>query len=146
MIAEPMFLTRDAEKAGSGILDMMQLCREGNLPKPEFRQDGGQFVQTMWRPKAAVAPEVTPHVGTKMAPSRHQVDVLRKCKNESTLLVLMAASGRSDRTKYRHQVLNPLLSADLLEMTIPDKPTSSLQKYRLTEKGRAWLAGAKAGG
>jgi hypothetical protein len=29
-------------------------------------------------------------------------------------------------------------------MTIPDKPRSSLQKYRLTEKGRAWLAEEKA--
>jgi ATP-dependent DNA helicase RecG len=24
-------------------------------------------------------------------------------------------------------------------MTIPDKPNSRLQKYRLTPKGRAWL-------
>jgi ATP-dependent DNA helicase RecG len=27
-----------------------------------------------------------------------------------------------------------------MEMTIPAKPQSRLQKYRLTEKGRAWLA------
>jgi DNA-binding PadR family transcriptional regulator len=26
-------------------------------------------------------------------------------------------------------------------MTIPDKPNSRLQKYRLTDKGRQWLAG-----
>jgi hypothetical protein len=26
-------------------------------------------------------------------------------------------------------------------MTIPDKPNSRLQKYRLTAKGRTWLAG-----
>ena len=41
LIAEPMFLTRYAEKAGSGILDMLQLCSEEGLPEPEFRQDGG---------------------------------------------------------------------------------------------------------
>jgi hypothetical protein len=33
-------------------------------------------------------------------------------------------------------VLRPLLDAKFIEMTIPDKPTSSKQKYRLTEKGR----------
>ncbi|MFA5800492.1 MAG: ATP-binding protein [Candidatus Peribacteraceae bacterium] len=49
LICEPMFLTRYAEKAGSGILDMIALCKEAGLPDPEFRQDGGQFVQTIWR-------------------------------------------------------------------------------------------------
>ena len=51
----------------------------------------------------------------------------------------MAVVGRSNRTKFRDQVLNPMLESGLIEMTIPDKPTSRLQKYRLTEKGRAWL-------
>jgi len=49
---------------------------------------------------------------------------------------LMAISGRKNRTKFRDQVLNPLLEEGLIEMTIPDKPRSSKQKYRLTEKGR----------
>jgi ATP-dependent DNA helicase RecG len=55
----------------------------------------------------------------------------------------MALTGRTNRTKFRDQVLNPLLSANLIEMTIPEKPRSRLQKYRLTDKGRAWLASAK---
>lgn len=51
----------------------------------------------------------------------------------------MAIAGRSDRTKFRNQVLEPLLSQGFLEMTIPDKPRSSKQRYRLTEAGRAYL-------
>ena len=51
----------------------------------------------------------------------------------------MKIAGRADRTKFRNQVLNPLIEAELLEMTIPDKPSSSKQKYRVTEKGRALL-------
>jgi len=49
LIAEPLFLARYIEKAGTGILDMIELCGEARLPEPDFRQDGGQFVQTLWR-------------------------------------------------------------------------------------------------
>ena len=49
MIADPLFLTHYIEKAGTGTLDMIALCREAGLPEPEFRQDGRQFVVTIWR-------------------------------------------------------------------------------------------------
>jgi ATP-dependent DNA helicase RecG len=48
----------------------------------------------------------------------------------------MAACGRTNRTKFRDQVLRPLLEAGLLEMTVPDKPRSPQQRYRTTEAGR----------
>ena len=51
----------------------------------------------------------------------------------------MELIGRSDRTKFRNQVLKPLLKDGLLDLTVPDKPTSSLQKYRLNEKGKGLL-------
>jgi ATP-dependent DNA helicase RecG len=41
---------------------------------------------------------------------------------------------------------NRLLADGLLEMTIPDKPTSSKQRYRTTDKGRNLLASLKEGG
>jgi ATP-dependent DNA helicase RecG len=74
--------------------------------------------------------------GTKLALSRHQVEILHNCLNEKALLDLMTITGRSDRTKFRHQVLNPLIEMQFIEMTMPDKPRSSKQKYRLTEKGK----------
>jgi hypothetical protein len=43
------------------------------------------------------------------------------------------------RDSFVESYLQPALTAGLIEMTIPDKPTSRLQKYRLTEKGRAVL-------
>lgn len=52
----------------------------------------------------------------------------------------MVLANRRNRTKFRDQVLRPLLEVGLLEMTIPDKPRSSKQKYRLTAKGRDLLA------
>ena len=49
LISEPLFLARYIERAGTGTLDMIARCREVGLPEPEFRQDGGQFVMTLWR-------------------------------------------------------------------------------------------------
>lgn len=80
--------------------------------------------------------QTTPTEDTKLALSGHQVKILHNCLMERALVELMQIEGRSDRTKFRNQVLNPLLDAGLIEMTLPDKPRSSLQKYRLAAKGK----------
>jgi ATP-dependent DNA helicase RecG len=48
--------------------------------------------------------------------------------------------GLKHREHFRQAYLVPALAAGLIERTAPGKPTSRLQRYRLTEKGRAWLA------
>ncbi|MBM3225571.1 MAG: transcriptional regulator, partial [Candidatus Tectomicrobia bacterium] len=40
---------------------------------------------------------------------------------------------------FRKAYLVPALASGLLEMTIPAKPKSRLQQYRLTPQGRRWL-------
>lgn len=59
---------------------------------------------------------------------------------------LMAIAERVNCTKFRDQVLKPLLAGNLLAMTIPDKPTSRNQRYRTTEKGWAVLVATGEGG
>jgi hypothetical protein len=49
---------------------------------------------------------------------------------------LMSFAGRSNCSKFREQVLALLLAPGLIEMTLPDKPNSSKQRYRLTTAGR----------
>jgi ATP-dependent DNA helicase RecG len=46
---------------------------------------------------------------------------------------------------FQKTYLEPLISAGWIERTILDKPTSPNQRYRLTEKGRAWLEKIKSG-
>lgn len=107
--------------------------------------------------KAASQPESQPEsapnryqAGTKQAPSRHQVgtklsmsneqaNLLKKCKKPQSLLNLLKFSNRSDRTKFKKGVINPLQVAGYLEMTEPDRPQSPTQKYRTTAKGRELL-------
>lgn len=45
------------------------------------------------------------------------------------------------RPTFRNNYLHPALAGRYIEMTIPEKPSSRLQKYRLTEKGKNALEG-----
>jgi len=84
--------------------------------------------------------EMRHQVGTKSALSRHQVQVLEKSRNVSSMKELLVLCGRADRTKFRNQVIRPLLEAGLLGMTIPEKPRSSRQRYKTTQAGEQVLA------
>ena len=148
LLAEAMYLAKYIERMGTGIGDMIRLCREASLAEPEFAIRDGFVATVHRRPESAyekVTGEVTPPTGTKLALSRHQVVILRKCLEPQGITELMAVAERSDRTKFRNQVLRPLLGEELLEMTVPDKPRSSKQRYRLTAKGRAVLDNLKSG-
>ena len=146
LLAEPLYLTKYIERMGTGTGDMIKLCRKAGLPEPEFTLTDG-FVTTIRRKPELAFKAVGGQVeapsrhqaGTKLVLSGNQVEILCKCRKDSAITELMELIGRSDRTKFRNQVLKPLLEDGLLDLTVPDKPTSSLQKYRLNEKGKALL-------
>ena len=52
---------------------------------------------------------------------------------------LQSAAGVKDREHFRREYLSVLVAAGLLELTVPDKPRSSKQRYRLTPEGSQYL-------
>jgi hypothetical protein len=46
--------------------------------------------------------------------------------------------GLADRKNLRENYLNPAFETGLIEYTLPETPKSKHQKYRLTEKGKAY--------
>jgi predicted HTH transcriptional regulator len=52
---------------------------------------------------------------------------------------LMERLHLNHRPTMKYNYLQPALEAGYIEMTIPDKPNSRLQKYRITENGRKLL-------
>lgn len=131
-----------ADELGSGMRKMMKYGKAYGGEDPQMIEgDVFRIIVTVPEfgtitPEKAISEHVADEAGIKSALSRHQVEILRNCAEEQAIVNLMEVVGRSDRTKFRNQVLRPMLDAGLIEMTIPEKHTSSKQKYRLTAKGR----------
>jgi ATP-dependent DNA helicase RecG len=120
--------------------------------KPVFN-DGDMFKVTV--PLVAVTenadPEVTAPVTALVtalvtAPVnkyvRRLLNLLEPGKELGNADILQSFQLKS-RRRLRETYIHPALKDGLIEMTVPDKPTSRLQKYRLTDKGRAALQQAK---
>lgn len=72
-----------------------------------------------------VAPEVTPEVKKMLA----------VIQGEMSRKEIQKELGLKDEKHFRQAYQQPAVAGGLLEMTIPDKPNSRLQKYRITRKG-----------
>ena len=70
-----------------------------------------------------------------------EIALLRACVEQpATGRELLSASGYSTRTGNFKRAVKRHLARNLLELTIPDKPRSGKQRYRLTAAGRRVLA------
>ena len=64
------------------------------------------------------------------------VEWLNELKGEMYRADPQAALKLKNDNHFRKAYLVPAIEAGLIEMTIPDKPRSRNQKYRLTKKGK----------
>ena len=71
-------------------------------------------------------------LGTKKGLREDHLKILRNCKNESSAIELMKILNRSNKSKFKNVIINPLVENGFFELTNPDKPKSPTQKYRLT--------------
>ena len=87
-------------------------------------------------------PHDTPQVTPQVTPQGTPHDIVPQVKELLTILEyemtrqeIQTKLKLYDRKHLRISYLNPSLELSLIEMTLPDKPNSSLQKYRLTQLG-----------
>jgi predicted HTH transcriptional regulator len=149
LLAEALYLVRYIERMGTGTRDMIRLCRAAGLSEPEFSISNG-FIATVRCPEAHFTGEVTGEVagevtgevaGEQSSQVREEVArVLLVLNGEMKRSAIQAALKLRHEDHFRDAYLNPALDAGMIEMTIPTKPRSSLQKYRLTARGAATKA------
>jgi len=83
------------------------------------------FMLEMILDTVSSAPQGTPQVTPQVE------RLLEILQGEMTRAQIQLKLGLNDRKSFRERYLNPALQAGLIEMTLPDKPNSKLQKYRL---------------
>jgi hypothetical protein len=66
-------------------------------------------------------------------------------RGEMTRRELQNALQLRGEENFRQKYLVPALAGGFVEMTVPDKPQSRLQRYRLTSKGRQWIEAHQPG-
>jgi ATP-dependent DNA helicase RecG len=59
LIADPLFLTKYIEKAGTGTLDMITRCRNAGMKLPEYSMDGDFFFTKIWRNTGGITGGIT---------------------------------------------------------------------------------------
>jgi hypothetical protein len=108
------------------------------LQRSTDQTDSAPFIEFMLRMildavSSAAAPQVAPQVTPQVE------RLLEVLVGDMSREDLQTALGLQDRKSFRERYLKPALAEGLIEMTLPGKPNSRLQKYRLTDQGRRWL-------
>ena len=159
LIAQVLYLTTFLDKWGSGVGRIMELCKEANAPEPFYTIGTNEVILTFPRPQnivKSVSDSVSQSVSSQQVVSKSAVSwqqvietysldpaltwdkiepFLQQLKSPRLLKEILNALGYNDPYYFKKTFINPLIQAGIISMTIPDKPTSSNQKYVLTEKG-----------
>jgi ATP-dependent DNA helicase RecG len=132
------------EQWGSGVRRIFKEAEEQNLPEPQIVEIGMRirFIVPMAEPLPLKSPP---------KPSRHKPGVESGVESggESDMAMRIIALlekeplakseianrlGKAKPSRYLNDLMRKLLQADRVEYTIPDKPNSRLQKYKLAKK------------
>ena len=144
-IAQALNWAGFVEKSGNGTESIISLCTEQGLKSPEYFADNVDFKAIVWRKRSVsdglqsglkIGQSHRPEIGQSQS-LRQTVDtkiLSALAHGESSRKQLSVVLGVSIQAGWFKKTLQRMLEDGLVEYSIPDKPQSRLQKYRLTEK------------
>ena len=144
-LANCMFLTGAIERFGTGIPEMFALSADRGLKAPEF-QDTKTFLVTLWRPSASTTHDTdhdtdydtdhdTDHDQQYIFIEELPKRLIWVLEGEKSRNELMGILQLKHNPTFRENYIEPAMVKGWIEMTIPDKPQSKKQRYRLTQAG-----------
>jgi ATP-dependent DNA helicase RecG len=136
IIANACFLGGYIDAWGRGIEKIIEACKKEGLPAPEFDDSKG-FRVTLYSETPALAKRKD--AGDTREVTTEVKRLLKVISGEQTKKELKTLLKLRNDEHFRKAYLTPAIKLGFIEMTIPDKPRSSKQRYRLTDKGREYI-------
>lgn len=131
IIADVCFKAGYIDSWGRGTIKIIEACKAAGLPDVQMMEEDGGFLVTLF--KSGVESRVESGVESGVeSPMKEQI-LSFLAERSLSKSELSQKLGKSKPTRYLNDLMNQLLSEGLVEYTIPDKPNSRLQKYRLTK-------------
>ena len=144
-VAEAFHYMHIIESWGTGIPRLYNRCAEYGLPEPLFEEFGDEIKVTMFRKvqndvKQVDIDEVHEKIESENEELKHSfVSIGLNIKEYARLMEFLSEPrtrqeiqefcGYKSRDYLRKNILAPLIEAGTVDMTIPEKPQSSKQKY-----------------
>jgi len=123
------------EQWGTGVHRIFEEAKELSLPEPKIEEIGMRLRFTIYLSQSHIIAPTDKLPTQSSTQSGEKVRQLLCClqNGEKSAGELREMLGLKHRPTFRENYLHPALKQGLIEPTIPDKPNSRLQKYRLVE-------------
>ena len=128
-----------------GIPRIFRETAAGGGPEPYFVELGLRlrFVFPLTKPLKIDEEQLAPKSEERLESQLAAKVVLLLESQEAKKAELARELGHKSVSGELHKQIRRLIALDWIEMTVPEKPNSRLQKYRLTEEGKNVLERAK---
>ena len=132
------------EQWGSGVRRMFKEAQEQGLPEPQISEVGMRvrLVVPLAEPistqgvHAQTLPAAQDQLESRLESILAAKVLLMLREDEAGKAQLAKLLGHKTVSGELHKQIKRLQTLEMIELTLPDKPNSRLQKYRLTAKGR----------
>ena len=114
---------------GEGVDRIYRDMAQAGLPDPEYRQADFMLYATLKNKNWGEEDKSWPAPAASSAMDNVQGKILAFCAEPKSRKEIMEFVGLTNRDYFYNHYIVPLLNSEMLLRTIPDKPTSSKQKY-----------------